>query len=385
MFSTMTLNQVLNITNSSPVDIFNFSIDQAIGILEEYLLRDHNFDGVTEIIVVISYVFLMAVGILSNILISYVILANRRDRSYRNLFILNLNISDIALCAFCMPFTLFELLRRSWPLGILMCKLVPFVQGSTVFVSAATVTAIALDRHYVIVNQNPNRCKENKKYISLYTGAMWIISLILSLPICLSQTIKSVGLPGILVYEKCIEQWAWPHGKGLYTLMIMTVQLVIPATVLAVMHFRIKAHLNMSIAQHDSSCSERLNKELSRNRRATMILSTIAIVFTISWLPWNVLNLVADFHPSSMSPRNLYVAFAACHLIAMTSAVTNPILYGWLNTNIRQELIRMVTAFLSMKGNSNIRMEFDDSNVRTALAEMTNVEIRKSPNLEFNV
>lgn len=381
----MTLNLILNITNSSPVDIFNFSIDQAIDILEEYLLRDHNFDGITEIAVVISYVILMAIGILSNILVSYVILANKRDRSYRNLFILNLNVSDIALCTFCMPFTLLELLRRSWPLGILMCKLVPFVQGATVFVSAATVTAIALDRHYTIVNHTPNRYKQNKKYIGLYTGAIWIISLILSLPICLSQTVKSVGLPGILVYEKCIEQWAWPHGKGLYTLMIMTVQLMIPATVLAVMHFRIKAHLNSSIAQYDSSCSERLNKELSRNRRATMVLSTIAIIFTISWLPWNVLNLVADFHPASMSPRDLYVAFAACHLVAMTSAVTNPFLYGWLNTNLRQELVRVATALISLKGNNNIQVEFDDANVRTSLVEMTKTEIRKSSNLEFNV
>jgi hypothetical protein len=44
------------------------------------------------------------------------------------------------------------------------------------------------------------------------------------------------------------------------------------------------------------------------------------------------------------SPRGLYVALAACHVIAMTSAVSNPIVYGWLNSNIRREFLQLLPA-----------------------------------------
>lgn len=44
------------------------------------------------------------------------------------------------------------------------------------------------------------------------------------------------------------------------------------------------------------------------------------------------------------SPRGLYVALAACHVIAMTSAVSNPIVYGWLNSNIRREFLHLLPA-----------------------------------------
>jgi hypothetical protein len=52
--------------------------------------------------------------------------------------------------------------------------------------------------------------------------------------------------------------------------------------------------------------------------------------------------LVTPTEPTS--PRGLYVALAACHVIAMTSAVSNPIVYGWLNSNIRREFVHLLPA-----------------------------------------
>jgi len=49
-------------------------------------------------------------------------------------------------------------------------------------------------------------------------------------------------------------------------------------------------------------------------------------------------------HSVPMPPRDLYVALATCHVIAMTSAVSNPIVYGWLNSNIRREFLQLLPA-----------------------------------------
>lgn len=74
-------------------------------------------------------------------------------RTARNLFILNLAISDLLLCLVTMPLTLVEILSKYWPLGRqpIVCKMIGTLQATSIFVSTISITAIALDRYQVIV------------------------------------------------------------------------------------------------------------------------------------------------------------------------------------------------------------------------------------------
>ncbi|XP_015924839.2 neuropeptide Y receptor type 6-like [Parasteatoda tepidariorum] len=329
---------------------FNFSISQALDVLDEHFSNDKIFGFGIETAIITSYTLLMSVGLCSNILVCSVILANTKIRSSRNVLVINLNVSDIILSVFCMPFTLMVIIRRSWFLGAFLCKMVPFIQASTIFVSAATVLAIAIDRYNTIINFNPQFPKNGKREMCLNAAFIWLTSLLLSVPICIFQDTVPVGLPGLHLYYKCVELWPSPAFKGVYTITILIFQFVIPSVALLVTHINIRTHLNERIIKSDSDSSsidqsnmsnERLKRDLQRNTRATMVLLNISVVFTVSWLPWNGLNLLAEFHPNIMEPKNLYLAFAICHMTAMTSSITNPILYGWLNSNIRREMVRI--------------------------------------------
>lgn len=70
-------------------------------------------------------------------------------------------------------------------------------------------------------------------------------------------------------------------------------------------------------------------------------VSGVAVVFTVSWLPLAVFSLAADLMTKPLSAKQLYVTLAVCHLTAMTSAISNPIIYGWMNSNIRNELYQL--------------------------------------------
>lgn len=73
------------------------------------------------------------------------------------------------------------------------------------------------------------------------------------------------------------------------------------------------------------------------------ILSCIAIVFAVSWLPLTVFTLIVEFQPSLIqSSRWMYLSFCVCHILAMSSAGTNPLLYGYLNTNFRRDLTNLL-------------------------------------------
>lgn len=69
-----------------------------------------------------------------------------------------------------------------------------------------------------------------------------------------------------------------------------------------------------------------------------MLLISIALVFCVSWLPLNLFNLIADIYSSEVFSQNTgMVIYAVCHMISMSSACTNPVLYGWLNENFWKE------------------------------------------------
>lgn len=75
-----------------------------------------------------------------------------------------------------------------------------------------------------------------------------------------------------------------------------------------------------------------------RLHRTNALLFSIAIIFCISWLPLNVYNLVADLVSSvDFTSQPMMVCYAVCHMMGMSSACSNPVLYGCLNENFWKE------------------------------------------------
>lgn len=65
----------------------------------------------------IGYILLIALGAIGNGLVCIAVFRKPSMRTPRNLFILNLAISDLTLCLITMPFTLIEIAFKYWTLG----------------------------------------------------------------------------------------------------------------------------------------------------------------------------------------------------------------------------------------------------------------------------
>ncbi|KAL1138458.1 hypothetical protein AAG570_008522 [Ranatra chinensis] len=80
------------------------------------------------------------------------------------------------------------------------------------------------------------------------------------------------------------------------------------------------------------------------------------------------------------SAESLYLALAACHVTAMSSAVSNPVVYGFLNSNIRHELCQLLPAkcALAPQGGAAGGARTDDPTLRTLVATTTHNTRRES-------
>ncbi len=61
------------------------------------------------------------------------------------------------------------------------------------------------------------------------------------------------------------------------------------------------------------------------------------MIFIVTSLPplASEVVLMVGKQPLYVSNDGVDYVFMCCHTFAMTSTITNPILYGWLNTNLK--------------------------------------------------
>ncbi|ROT61423.1 putative neuropeptide Y receptor, partial [Penaeus vannamei] len=144
----------------------NFSLINLVALQENHTSFAHNLSHILTLIekfeknrrvsytafctLIFVYSVLIVLGATGNSLVVMAVIRKPAMRTARNVFIINLAISDLLLCLVTMPLTLMELLTQYWPLGDtpFACKLVGTLQATSIFVSTISITAIALDRYH---------------------------------------------------------------------------------------------------------------------------------------------------------------------------------------------------------------------------------------------
>lgn len=174
---------------------------------------------------------------------------------------------------------------------------------------------------------------------------IWVLALLLASPMFLFKRLihYEINLPsyGIDTVAYCVEDWPIEHGRAYYSAFSLFIQYLLPILIVSAAYSRIYGKLRNRI-QIGVITSETLrDRKLQRSRRmrrTNCLLISIAVIFGISWLPLNLFNLFSDIylyqHPLN---QTILVAYAVCHMIGMSSACSNPLLYGWLNENFRKE------------------------------------------------
>ncbi|XP_055842952.1 cholecystokinin receptor type A-like isoform X2 [Episyrphus balteatus] len=191
------------------------------------------------------YTIILLLSVVGNLLVISTLVQNRRMRTITNVFLLNLAISDILLGVLCMPVTLVGTLLRHFIFGEFLCKLIPFLQATSVAVSSWTLVAISCERYYAICHPLRSRTWQTLSHAYKIIALIWIGSFFCMSPIAaLSQLIPtSKGL------RKCREYW--PEDgiiyERTYNILLDLILLVIPLFVLCAAYILITRTLYTSI------------------------------------------------------------------------------------------------------------------------------------------
>lgn len=192
----------------------------------------------------------------------------------------------------------------------------------------------------------------------ILTG-IWIFSLVLSCPMLFVKRLEvktsdKLQLLGIQYVAFCVEDWrGLENGRAYYSAISLFVQYLLPIFIVSAAYLRIylKLQNRMPLSNRGGSTtatsgptaeSERDRERERRMRRTNYLLISIAAIFGISWLPLNIFNLVAELVELEIDTQTFYITYAVCHMMGMSSACSNPLLYGWLNDNFRKEFNEII-------------------------------------------
>ena len=84
--------------------------------LEQYI-NNRALDRTSLMCLIVCYAVLIFIGTIGNGLVCVAVARKPKMRTSRNLFIINLAISDLLLCFFTIPFSLVEISVKFWPFG----------------------------------------------------------------------------------------------------------------------------------------------------------------------------------------------------------------------------------------------------------------------------
>jgi len=77
--------------------------------------------------------------------------------------------------------------------------------------------------------------------------------------------------------------------------------------------------------------------------RTNKMLAAVVAVFVVTWTPFHVHSVVAEFRHDLVSGRFFKLGDVLCRVLAFSSACVNPVLYGWMNDNYRAAFVALIT------------------------------------------
>ncbi|KAK3762870.1 hypothetical protein RRG08_051023 [Elysia crispata] len=346
---------------------YNFSMEEFMNVADQFSSDNRWFSPQAELTIIIIFALLIAVGLICNGAVFYIIIRKGCRQSSRNWYILNMAGSDILTCAVCTPLTVVRLVMKNWVLGQALCKMVTSLQCVYVGVSTFTLVALAGDRYCAIIY---NKHQANfKRCVCLCISLIWLASFCISLPMVIVHDIEHVvSFNGNIMWSLCLEKWESETLVTFYTILLLLLQYLSPLIAIVVIHVFIVRFLR---SRFQSYCVDDVNirRKRRRHQKNIFLLSSMAISFGVAWFPLHAINAMASIDHTLFTGLPFTHIHAACVILAFSSVCLNPIIYGLLNSNFRRDLLKMCMPNRSLQPVSR-------------MSAYTDITRRSSPNVE---
>lgn len=282
-------------------------------------------------IFVLTFVF----GSTGNLLVLLVVV-KKHSRSINDIFIVHLAVSDLSFILLCLPVSIYMQVS-DFRGSLVYCKIIWPMMTVSFCAGIFTVTLMAVHRCKVILR--PFESTLQKRQLVICFVVVWFLSFLVALPLIIVATVGPSGA--------CYEDWPTTDHKRVYTAVLAGLQYFVPLTIIAAAYVRIGGELFFTKRRSSFTSPAKPIEEARKqeNKRIAKILSTIVISFAICMLPTHVAWMLTDFGRKSEQNAAL-VIFKFSDMLAVFHSCLNPLIYGTVTRQFREDYIRYLSFIL---------------------------------------
>ncbi|TNM92058.1 hypothetical protein fugu_019070 [Takifugu bimaculatus] len=249
-----------------------------------------------------AYCSIVAVSVVGNLVVIWIILAHKRMRTVTNYFLVNLAFAEASMSAFNTVINFAYAVHNEWYFGSGYCRFHNFFPIAAIFASIYSMTAIALDRYMAIIHPLQQRLTSTETRVVI--AVVWVLALLLAFP----QYYYSATalLPGRTVCYIDWPEYTIVDFKKIYYVCVTLLIYFLPLCIMGLAY-------------------------------TTVVKMMIVVVctFAICWLPYHIYFLLHQFFPELFEERYIQQVYLAVMWLAMSSTMYNPIIYYCLNSRFR--------------------------------------------------
>ena len=291
--------------------------------------------GAERVIVPMVFSLVVLCGCVGNSLVIVVVLKNRDYlRNTTNLFILNLAIADLLFLMFCVPFHAVIFSTTYWPFGQVLCKLVHFIQYSSMVASIFTLVAMAADRYCAVAYALQTKHFRTPTHAFITSSCIWVGAVVVAVPWPIFYTVKTYTdvYPPVTI---CADDWGSLRetAKPMYFLSLFFITYLFPLIsifVLSVLMIR-----QLWVLKEPEGPSMRAS--VSAKRKVTRLIIVVVVVFCICWLPSHIIWIWTNFFKHTWKRNYAFYYFRiGAYVLAYGNSAMNPLIYAFLSVNFRK-------------------------------------------------
>ena len=337
-------DQFLFLQTHANFSLGNFSDYSSLVDGSEFLQQLFRFRNPGTGLLIGLYCVTFLVGIVGNFTVICVFVKNRHMKTVTNYFLVNLAACDLMVNCMCMPFSVALEVYANWIYGDVWCKLSNFCQGLAVISSILTLAVISAERFYAIHNPLKARAFLSKRRMQKLIVCVWVLAAAAASPSLIVRREEEIDYI-IYTVKYCGEHWVANELKHAYNFTLLAIIYVGPLIFIVLGYLHIAVRLwtrNSDLHATPKINDARANRaNIKGRRKVARMLFVMAILFAISWLPFNVISIILDFIPRETQLTHgayLHILYSYSLWLAHCNSAINPICYCIMSQTFKKTL-----------------------------------------------
>ncbi|XP_063737423.1 gastrin-releasing peptide receptor [Eleginops maclovinus] len=281
----------------------------------------------TGVVIASVYGVIIVLGLIGNITLIKTFCSSKSVRNVPNLFMSSLALGDVLLLVTCAPVDASRYLSDEWLFGRVGCKVIPFIQLTSVGVSVFTLTALSADRYRAIVRPLDIQTSNTTSSIVLRAALIWLFSLILAIPEAVYSDLHTFSVTSS--NDSFVTCAPYPHAGELHpkihSMASFLMFYIIPLLVISVYYTFIAQSLMRSASNMPMEGNVHARRQVESRKRLAKTVLVFVGLFAVCWLPCHIIYLYRSYHYSQVDTSLLhFVCSVVARILAFTNSCLNP-------------------------------------------------------------